>query len=141
MSLRSKILTLIWIHFLALWPAACTPSATSPSGIHHIDATRAQALIDRHAGSSQLVILDVRTPKEYRQGHIAGAILMDFHRPDFSQRLQQLDTAKTYLIYCHTGYRSGRTVKMIEKMGFQTVYHLKRGIVEWYAEKLPLVRS
>ena len=140
MRMTQNLFVLILIHLFAIAPAGCTPPS-SDGGIHHITATQARSLIERNAGSSEFEILDVRTPREYRMGHIAGAVLLDFHSPEFVKRLQGLDPSKTYLIYCHTGYRSSRTLTMIGKMGFATVYHLQRGIVEWHALKLPLVRS
>ena len=109
--------------------------------IHHVTALEAKALIDRNAGNPAFVILDLRTPGEFAQGHIEGAVMLDFHSPEFVQGLQRLDRSKTYLLYCRTGNRSGSTLKMIEKMGFNTIYHLKPGIVEWRARNLPLTKS
>lgn len=129
----------ILISLLAIYAMGCTPQSTA--GLHHLTATQASTLIEKNSGNPDFVILDVRTPREFRQGHLRGAVLLDFHSPKFSSRLQKLDRSKTYLVYCQTGYRSSRTVEMIEKMGFNTVYHLQRGIVEWYGQKLPLTRS
>ncbi len=126
------------ICLVALWAAGCA----SPTDIvHHLTATQARSLIERHANNEDFIILDVRTPREYRAGHIPQATLLDFHSPAFSANLKKLDRSKTYLIYCQTGYRSGRTIQMIEKMGFKTIYHLQRGVLEWYQNRLPLVRS
>ncbi len=126
------------ICLVALWAAGCS----SPTDIvHHLTAPQARSLIERHADNKDFIILDVRTPREYRVGHIPQAMLLDFHSPAFSDGLKRLDRSKTYLIYCQTGYRSSRTVQMTEKMGFKSIYHLQRGVLEWYQHRLPLVKS
>lgn len=122
---------------VSLWAMGCS----SPAGtVQQLTASQARSLIERHMGDQNFIILDVRTPREYRSGHIARAMLLDFHSPAFPDRLSKLDRSKTYLIYCQTGYRSSRTVQMIDKLGFQSVYHLQRGVIEWYRSRLPLVR-
>jgi len=132
---------------LAVWLCAClcilwAMGCSSPPGsVHHLTAKEARSLIDRHAGDKDFVILDVRTPREYRAGHISQAVLLDFHNPAFSASLKKLERSKTYLIYCQTGYRSSRTLQIIDTMGFKSVYHLQRGVLEWYQNRLPLVRS
>lgn len=109
--------------------------------IHQLSAIDARAVIDSNTGNTAFVVLDVRTPKEFKQGHIAGAAILDYHSPGFTKGLQMLDKSKTYFIYCRTGNRSGRALKMIEKMGFSKIYHLKNGVVDWQARRLPLVKS
>ncbi len=126
------------ICLVALWAVGCS----SPTVIiQDLTATQALSLIQRHADNKDFIILDVRTPREYRAGHIPEAMLLDFHSASFSDSLNKLDRSKTYLIYCQTGYRSSRTVQIIERMGFKSVYHLQRGVLEWYQNRLPLARS
>jgi rhodanese-related sulfurtransferase len=111
------------------------------ANVHNITALEAKALIDQNKGQADFVILDLRTPKEFAGGHIAGAVMLDYYSPGFQKGLQQLDKSKRYLIYCRTGNRSGRTLKLIDQMGFTSVYHLKDGIVDWNRHKLLLVKS
>jgi rhodanese-related sulfurtransferase len=122
-----------------LWLLGCSHSPVA--NVHNLSALEAKALIDRNRGQADFVILDLRTPKEFAAGHIAGAVMLDYYSPGFQQGLQQLDKSKRYLIYCRTGNRSGRTLKLIGQMGLTSVYHLKDGIVDWNRHKLPLVKS
>ena len=72
------------------------------------------------------VLLDVRTPEEYAQGHIPGAInrpLDDFHNADEFKD-------KTMILYCRSGMRSGMVKKRFEKQGISEVYNLG-GINRW----------
>ncbi len=123
----------------ALWLVGCGHSQIAE--VHHLSALEAKTLIDQNRGKADFVILDLRTPKEFASGHIADAVMLDYYSPEFQKGLQQLDRSKRYLIYCRTGNRSGRTLKLIDQMGFRSVYHLKDGIVDWNRRKLPLVKS
>lgn len=77
------------------------------------------------------MILDVRTPQETAEGMIEGAIEIDYKADGFDAKLDQLDKNKTYLVYCKSGGRSGRTAnKMIDK-GFKNVVNLKGGYTAW----------
>ena len=52
------------------------------------------------------VVLDVRTPQEYAEGHLEGAQNYDVSAPDFAQSLTGLDPTASYAVYCRTGVRS-----------------------------------
>ncbi len=123
----------------ALFFVGC--SHTKPAGVQHLTALEAKQLIDRNAGKTDFVVLDIRTPKEFKAGHIPGAIMLDYYSPGFKKGLQQLDRSKRYLIYCRTGNRTSRTLKIIDQMGFNVIYHMKDGIVDWDRQKLPIVKS
>lgn len=137
---KKALKTPLSVHLVAFWVIiAC--SQTSLVDIHQLSAMEARALIENNTGKPEFVIMDVRTLKEFKQGHIAGAFLLDYHSPDFIQGLQRLDKSKTYLIYCRTGNRSGRALKIIKEMNFSTIYHMKHGITEWRAKRLPIVKK
>ena len=81
---------------------------------------------------SEIVVLDVRTPEEITDlGHLENAISINFSSPDFEEKLAELDKNKTYLVYCHSGGRSGRTMNKMMDLGFEKVYNLDGGISEW----------
>ncbi len=88
--------------------------------------------------NTDVVIIDVRTTEEMNNGFISGAIQMDFHDPMFNESLQKLDKSKTYMIYCRSGGRSGRTGSLMKELGFQNVYDLDGGINAWNADSMPL---
>ena len=87
------------------------------------------------------VLLDVRTPGEYGKGHIRGAKLLDYYHRDFLKRLKSLDRDKSYLLYCRTGNRSGRTLAVMAKLGFKQAAHLAGGIVAWQGKGYTLVKA
>ncbi len=80
-----------------------------------------------------VTILDVRTPAEVAGGMIEGATHLDFRGPDFEQRLAQLNTDRTFLVYCASGGRSGRTAGLLSEHGAQRVFNLEGGYAAWKA--------
>jgi rhodanese-related sulfurtransferase len=98
-------------------------------------------LIGQNRGRSDFLILDVRTPGEFRRGHIEGAVLMNYYDRDFRERFAALDRDLTILAYCHVGSRSSGVLDLAEKLGFKRVFDLRGGIVDWNRAGLPLVRD
>src|SRR5690554_3023140 len=62
-----------------------------------VDTREAKELLEQE---KDIVLLDVRTPEEFEQGHLAGAKNIDFHAFDFGQQLQHLNSNQKYMIYC-----------------------------------------
>lgn len=85
-------------------------------------------------------LLDVRTPQEYRDGHLANFINMDYYEAGFSNELEKLNTDNPVFVYCRSGKRSGETVKMLQKMGFKEIYDLKGGITAWIEDNKKVVK-
>lgn len=100
----------------------------------------ARELIRENAGNRDFVVLDVRTPGEFAQGHLKGAVLIDYRSPGFRQEMAGLDRKKTYLVYCRTGNRSARALEIMKELGFRRYHHLEGGIKRWLEEGLPAVR-
>ncbi len=87
------------------------------------------------------VLIDVRTPEEFRAGHIEGAFLIDYHGADFLERMAGLDRNATVFLYCRSGNRSSKAMQMIRDMGFAKVHDLAGGVIAWTKSGLPLVRA
>lgn len=120
------------------------PSAAEPRPhtqiIKDITPQEAYSLIQKNKNNRNFAVLDVRTPTEFRDGHIEGAMNIDYYTPTFKQDLQGLDKTKVYLLYCRTARRSRTTLEMMREIGFQEVYHMVGGIVRWKAEGLPTTK-
>lgn len=106
----------------------------------NVGPREARALIRENAGNRDFVVLDVRTAGEFAQGHVEGALLVDYRSPRFREEMGGLDKTKTYLVYCRTGNRSARALKIMSELGFRSHYHLEGGIKRWVEEGLPVVR-
>lgn len=64
------------------------------------------------------LILDVRTPAEVAEGHLAGALFVDFLADDFKEKVQLLDKSADYIVHCRSGNRSGQAVVIMADLGF-----------------------
>lgn len=104
----------------------------------NLSAREFKETLDKAKGNPNALLIDVRTPAEYAEGHIEGARLIDFYAPDFRQRIAALDKNKTYFIYCRSGSRSGQVLQIMKELGFKKVYNLERGFNSWMQEGLPV---
>ena len=82
--------------------------------------------------TKEIQLLDVRTPQEYKQGYIEGAVLINFFDPDFVTKVStRFDKNKPLYIYCAVGGRSNKAAKKLISVGFESVYDLKGGFTKW----------
>jgi rhodanese-related sulfurtransferase len=108
--------------------------------IQLLEPRDAYSMIQKNKGNKDFVVIDVRTSGEFDEGHIEGAINVNYNSPGFNAELETLDKKKTYLIYCRTGNRSSDSVDIMVKLGFEKIYRIKGDIVAWKSENLPLVK-
>ena len=105
-----------------------------------INTMESAEMIKKNLKNKNFVILDVRTPEEYIEGHLANATNIDFKATDFAEKVGKLDKSKTYLVYCHSGHRSASAVEIMKTQSFQTLYNLDGGITQWTTDKNPVVK-
>ena len=91
-------------------------------------------------GEKDVVVLDVRTPSEYMQGHIQGSNLVPLQLFKYIYLAGKGVGEKKILVYCRSGNRSVEASKILESWGAKRVYNLKGGILEWRQKGLPLVK-
>lgn len=113
---------------------------SGPKAVKEIEAGEARVIIEEKKGSTEFVILDVRTAGEYSGGHIEGAENIDVQTESFKEDVGKLDRSKTYLVHCRTGRRSETAVKAMEEMGFTDIYWMQDGIVGWQDAGYPVVK-
>jgi len=94
----------------------------------NLDATATQKFLREHPDA---IIIDVRTPEEYREGHLKNAVNSDIFDPSFVSRIKELDTTKKYLVYCKSGGRSSSALGLFRQLGFPHVTHMACGINGW----------
>jgi rhodanese-related sulfurtransferase len=80
---------------------------------------------------ANVVVLDVRTPKEFQAGHIKGATNINFMDKEFAKKMESLDKSKTYVIHCQGGGRSWRACEQIKTMDFKNMLHMNEGFGAW----------
>jgi len=89
-------------------------------------------------GQPSVTLLDVRTPDEYKAGHLEKATNIDINSPQFGTQCDKLDKTKPVLVYCLAGKRSHRAAEMLRQKGYK-VQELSGGIESWQAAGLPVV--
>ena len=106
-----------------------TPAEDQTSwSVQNVTPADAQKLL---AESENVRVLDVRTPAEYAEGHIAGAINVDFKAADFADQVTKLDKNTAYILHCRSGRRSSSSLPILKDNGFGTIYHLNKGFNAW----------
>ncbi len=76
-------------------------------------------------------LIDVRTPKEFKGGHIENAQNINFLSPAFTENIKKLDKNKPLIVYCRSGKRSAKSIKKLFEAGFTEIYDLEGGIIKW----------
>lgn len=79
----------------------------------------------------KVTIVDVRTPDEFKDGHIEGAQNISVAAEDFEAKLAALDKSQPVLVHCQAGGRSKRSLETFKRLGFSNIYHLKDGFSGW----------
>ena len=85
-----------------------------------------------------LVIVDVRTPAEFREGHLPGAENMDYFGGPFESQVLAMPKDKPVLLYCRTGNRSASAYETMQKAGIKNILHMHEGVTAWQAAGLPM---
>lgn len=139
-----RILTLLLPGFLLLFACSDTDSGVVtrnlnedkiPDNVEVVDAfpsitaQKAQSMLDK---DKNIIVLDVRTPGEFHEGHIRGARLLDVTQDStFLEGLKSLEKDRTYLVYCRSGHRSRKACALMQDNGIQDVYNLDGGYLAW----------
>ena len=103
----------------------------TPSGdprVINVTTKEASQVLRDNKDNANFVVLDLRTPEEFAQGHVIGAQLMNFNSPNFALEAKSLDPAKTYLVYCASGFRSSKALNTLRRLSLTRIYHLQRGL-------------
>lgn len=83
-------------------------------------------------------LIDVRTPEEVAEGHLAGSLNINFLGDSFTQEIEALNKNKTYLLYCRSGARTRKAADQMQKAGFKKIYMLEGGITAWNEAGKPI---
>ena len=74
-------------------------------------------------------IIDVRSPQEYKEGHVDGAISIPDYQIKKEIQKHIKDKEELIILYCSTGHRSQNCQKLLEKLGYTNVYNVYEGII------------
>lgn len=123
-----KNFIIIILPTLLLW------SCQSNNGTKEVlSAVEFQSAIDKNQGA---LILDVRTPGEFENGHISNALNVDWNSDSFDAEVAKLDKEKPIYVYCLSGNRSSSAAHKLRNDGFKQVFELDGGMMSWRSQNL-----
>ena len=124
----------ITVTFCAL--IALAASLCFAAGPVNITSTEAKALLARN---NRVVLLDVRTPEEYRQAHLRGALLIPLG--ELGKRVSEIPRGRPVLVYCAVGARSVTAAGLLASKRYPEIYQMSDGLVGWYKNGYPIEKA
>ncbi len=103
-----------------------------PFGVEYVSVEKASELIEQN---KKMKVIDVRTEEEATEGKLEGAIVIDVRKDDFQDQIDKLKKDDVYLVYCRSGSRSATAVEIMAEKGFDRLYMMEGGYLEW-ADKM-----
>jgi thioredoxin len=117
---------------------SCT-STTKPTGNNSINTSISVEEFEKKITDAKTAqLIDVRTPEEFEEGHLKGAINFNINSSNFENQLSNLDKKQPIFVYCLSGGRSSSAANILSEKGFTEVYNLSGGIMKWNAANKPI---
>lgn len=111
----------------------CAAGMTAMAGCGASDHVRSVSVdeFSKEISAPDVQLLDVRTPEEYAEGHIAGAVNVNVADADFLEQVEKtMDKKRTVYVYCRSGRRSLNAARILDSNGFSCV-NMEGGIIDW----------
>ena len=121
-----------------MWNALFTrnTTTTTKAAIQNVSAMELAQMVKE---DENILLLDVRTPMEYAQGHIAGSRLLPLS--SLGTRANELPQDATIVCVCRSGARSMVACENLSRLGFENVYNLGSGMIGWQMAQLPVSQN
>lgn len=131
--MRIGVFMLVLLLAVAAVSAQTMPSSSAPFA--------RQELAARQRDHSAPALLDVRTPAEYREGHIDGAFNVPVDQLAARHGALGFERDQAIVVYCKSGRRAARAQQILQALGYRQVRLLDGSIQAWQDEHRPLVRE
>ncbi len=125
--------TFYLVILIALFSCVNSKSVSSNS-VSNLDAPQFSKVISEVKSP---ILIDVRTPEEFDQGHISGAINVNWNGEDFEKQMIKFPKTETIYLYCLSGGRSASAVSFLSEKGYLKITELNGGIMAWRNASLP----
>jgi rhodanese-related sulfurtransferase len=107
--------------------------------MHTVQEIDVETLAGWQEAETEHRLIDVRSESEFSQGMIPKSEHIPLHT--IPRLLNEIEQKTEIVFYCRSGIRSAQACQYLASMGYKNVYNLKRGILGWAQQGLPLVRS
>jgi phage shock protein E len=126
-SFRVRVLALAAVAAVAL--AACSSGPAEPAAFDgaHVSASAFAPVVEQ----TGVVVVDVRTPAEFADGHLPGAVNINVEDPSFAAEIAALDAEGEYAVYCRSANRSRVAMDYMAQVGVTRTVGLEGGISAW----------
>jgi len=128
-NITQLILSFIMIGLLSF--QSCKPNQVKKENL----VLAKEAYQERLASEENPQLIDVRTPEEFQNGFIEGAVNYDFLDGTFQENINKLNPEKTVFIYCAGGGRSAKAASLLKEKGFKSIIDLQGGYSHWKKDK------
>jgi phage shock protein E len=135
MRIRTLVVAALVTTAASVGLAGCS-SGTDAASVSTIGATELVEVV----ADPDVVVLDVRTPQEYAQGHVPGALNIDVSSPSFADEIATLPKDVTYVVYCRSGNRSADAAARMADAGFTDLYDVDAGLATLASAGVPLTQ-
>jgi rhodanese-related sulfurtransferase len=116
-------------------PAAAAP-ASAPAKVTPM--TQEQLLEHQAKHPAHLFVLDVRSPEEFREGHVPGAVNIPYDQ--MAARLSEVPKDKDVVLYCRSGRRAGIAAGVLQSNGYTRLSHLEGDMLAWTEQGRPVTK-
>lgn len=130
--MKRTVNTLLLFFFIALLSGSCGKASKNDSSL----VTPKELSLKQN----EVVLIDVRTPGEFEQGHLENSVNINIADKSFKDEVGKLDKSQPVYVYCKVGGRSAKAANMLREMGFEEVYDLKGGIQNWERSGMKVVK-
>lgn len=139
--MRSPKFPLMLVFLMALFSIEVSGCAGETASQDVVESSQPETTVARDISDVELLalmserpnllLLDVRTDREWNAGHIEGACFLDFLEDDFPARAQALPKDRPIAVYCAAGGRSADAMAFLTQHGYKEVYNLRDGFYGW----------
>lgn len=129
-TLKLSILVLV-----AILGISCNTKSQSQS-----EAIKVLTPIEFKEKAVNQIIIDIRTPQEFSQGHIDGAVNINYYDSNFMDQIAKYDKNQPIFIYCRSGNRTSPASRKMADFGFTQIYDLEGGILYWMKNNNEIVK-
>ncbi|MCB0471713.1 MAG: rhodanese-like domain-containing protein [Flavobacteriaceae bacterium] len=134
MSVKNKLVILAFVSVVLF---GCKDKVAKSEQRQAISYLSPSEFNDKSEGQT---IIDIRTPREFQQNHIEGAININYYDSDFLDKISKFDKAKPIFIYCLSGSRSSSASRKMARSGFENINDLEGGVISWMKNGQKLVK-